>query len=162
MLVKYWAPRFVREGGINPTQLGDVKYGSFLALDYYINIRKVECYLEHEDSIEEQLVELVHALAKKMRDVRWSYWKRIRQLSLKLDICRAWYYMSESALNTILIPLNLKPTNKNGRKIMQVLCLFKDNWIKNSMRFNRSWKRPKRRRRKQGRLWRLCNRTSRL
>jgi len=44
--------------------------------------------------------------------------------------------MSESMLNNLLIPLSLKPINKNGRRIMHVLCLLKDNWIKNSTRLN--------------------------
>jgi hypothetical protein len=35
MLVKYGTPRFVHEGGINPTQLGDAEYGSLPTLDYY-------------------------------------------------------------------------------------------------------------------------------
>ncbi len=76
MLVEYGAPRFVHEGGIDLTQLGDVKYGSLLALDYYKKGTIVEFSLEHEDPMEEQLVELVHALAKKMRDVKWSYGKK--------------------------------------------------------------------------------------
>ncbi len=74
---KYGAPRFVRESGIDPTQLRDVKYGSLLALDYYKKGTKIKYILEHEDSMEEQLVELVHALAKKMKDLKRSYGKRI-------------------------------------------------------------------------------------
>jgi hypothetical protein len=53
MLVEYGTPRFVREGGIDPTQLGDVKYGSLLTLDYYKKGMKIEYFLEHEDSMEE-------------------------------------------------------------------------------------------------------------
>ncbi len=33
MFIKYGAPRFVHEGGIDPTQLGDVEYGSLPTLD---------------------------------------------------------------------------------------------------------------------------------
>jgi len=35
--------------------------------------------------MEEQLVELVHASTKKAKDVKWSYGKRIWQLSLQLE-----------------------------------------------------------------------------
>ncbi len=70
--------------------------------------------------------------------------------------------MNKNELNSELIPWGLKPINKNGRKIMQGSCLLKDNWIKNSMKFNKNWKRLKRRRKKQGRLWRLCSKTLQL
>jgi hypothetical protein len=95
----------------------------------------VEYSSEHKDSMEEQLTKLVHAFSKKVRDVKQSYGKRIRQLSLKLEHLQGILLYEQ---DTVLIPLNLKPTNMNGRKIMQVLCLLKDNWIKNSMRFNKS------------------------
>ncbi len=64
--------------------LGDAEYGSFVALGYYIKEMKIKYYLKHEDSMEVQLVELVHASTKKMRDMKWSYGKRIQQLSLEL------------------------------------------------------------------------------
>lgn len=35
--------------------------------------------------MEEQLTKLVHALSKKVRDLKQSYGKRIRQLSLELQ-----------------------------------------------------------------------------
>jgi hypothetical protein len=85
MLVKYGTPRFVHEGGIDPTQLGDVEYGSLPALDYYKEGMGVEFSSEHEDYMEEQLVKLVHASTKKVKDVKRSYGKRIRQLSLELE-----------------------------------------------------------------------------
>jgi hypothetical protein len=34
MLVQYGAPRFI-QGGVDPTQIGDVRDDSILALDYY-------------------------------------------------------------------------------------------------------------------------------
>jgi len=77
MFVKYGAPRFVCEGGIDPTRLGDAEYGSLPAFDYYEKGMGVECSSEHEDSMEEQLIQLVHASAKKTKDVKWSYGKRI-------------------------------------------------------------------------------------
>ncbi len=48
--------------------------------------------------------------------------------------------MNKRALSTGLIPWSLKPIRRNGRKIMQGPCLFKDRWIKNSMKLNKSWK----------------------
>jgi hypothetical protein len=52
MLVKYEAPRFIREGGIDLTQPGDVKYGSLPVCGYYKEEMKVEYSLEHEDPME--------------------------------------------------------------------------------------------------------------
>jgi hypothetical protein len=46
---------------------------------------QVEYFFKHEDSMEVQIVELVHALAKKVRDVKWSYGKKIRQFYLELE-----------------------------------------------------------------------------
>jgi hypothetical protein len=69
MLVKYGAPRFIYEGRIDPTQIGDARYDSILALDYYKKGMGVEYSSEHEDLMEVQLIELVNALTKKARDV---------------------------------------------------------------------------------------------
>jgi hypothetical protein len=85
MLVKYGMLGFIHEGGIDPTQTYDVGDDSIFALDYYRRGMRVEYFLKHEDSMEVQIVELVHALAKKMRDVKWSYGKRIRQFYLELE-----------------------------------------------------------------------------
>jgi hypothetical protein len=85
MFIKYGAPMFVHEGGIDPTQLGDVEYGSLPTLDYYKEGMGLEYSSKHKDSMEEQLTKLVHALSKKVRDVKQSYGKRIRQLSLELE-----------------------------------------------------------------------------
>jgi hypothetical protein len=59
--------------------------------------------------------------------------------------------MNKNALSIALIPWNLKPISRSRRR-MQGSRLFKDNWIKNFMRFNKSWKKLKRKRREQGRL----------
>jgi hypothetical protein len=78
MLVEYETPRFVHEGGIDLTKLTNVEYGSLSALGFYREEAKVEYFSKHEDSMEIQLVELVHALAKKMKDVKQSYGKKIQ------------------------------------------------------------------------------------
>jgi len=64
--------------------LGDAEYGFLLALGYYREVIKIKYYLKHEDCMEVQLVELIHASTKKMKDMKWSYGKRIQQLSLEL------------------------------------------------------------------------------
>jgi hypothetical protein len=85
MLVKYGISRFTHEGGIDTTQIGDVGNDFILVFDYYQEGMEVEYSLEHEDSMEMHIVELVHALAKKVRDMKWSYGKRIWQLLMELE-----------------------------------------------------------------------------
>jgi hypothetical protein len=77
MPVEYGALGFVREGEIGLTQPSDVEYGFLFAFDYYKKGRGVKYFAKLKDSMEVQLVELVHASTKKMRDVKWSYAKRI-------------------------------------------------------------------------------------
>jgi uncharacterized protein Yka (UPF0111/DUF47 family) len=55
----------------------------------------VEYFSEHKDSMEEQLTKLVHAFSKKVRDVKQSYGKRIRQLSLELEHLQGIMYERE-------------------------------------------------------------------
>jgi len=102
--------------------------------------------------MEIHIVKLVHALVKKARDVKWSSGKRILQLSLELEHLQGIILYERECVEHWIDPLEFEAHKQIGRKIMLGLCLFKDSWIKNSMRFNRSWKRFKRRRRKQGRL----------
>jgi hypothetical protein len=45
----------------------------------------VEYSSKHADSMEVQLVELVPALAKNVKDVKLSYGKRIWRIALKLE-----------------------------------------------------------------------------
>jgi hypothetical protein len=48
-------------------------------------------------------------------------------------------------------PLEFEALRRSGKR-MQGSCLFKDNWIKNFMKLNTSWKKLKRKRREQRRL----------
>jgi hypothetical protein len=73
MLVEYGTPRLVGEAKIDLTQPNHAKYGSLSTFGFYNEEIEVEYSSKHEDSMETQLVELVHALAKKARDVKWSY-----------------------------------------------------------------------------------------
>jgi len=77
MLVKYEMPSLVDEVGIGLTKLGDVKHVSLSTLEPYNEEAEVEYSLEHENSMEIQMVELVHALTKKARDVKCFYGRRI-------------------------------------------------------------------------------------
>ncbi len=57
----------MHEGGLNTTHIGDVGDDSILALYFYQEGTRIEYSLEHEDSMEVQIVELVsiHALARR-------------------------------------------------------------------------------------------------
>jgi len=77
MLVEYGAPRLVSETNIDLTQPNDGKYGFFSTFGFYNEEVKMEYFSKHGDSMETQLVELVHALAKKVKDVKWSYGGKI-------------------------------------------------------------------------------------
>jgi len=44
-------------------------------LAFYHDKAKVKYFLEHKDSMEVQIVELIHVLAKKVRDVKRFYRK---------------------------------------------------------------------------------------
>ncbi len=78
MLIKYAALGFIQEGGVDPTQTSDAKDKSILVINFYQDKMKVEYSSKHEDSMEVQLVELVHTSARKARYVKRSYGKRIR------------------------------------------------------------------------------------
>lgn len=54
-------------------------------LELYQDKAKVEYSLEHKDSMEVQMVELIHPSTKKTKDVKRSYGKRIWQLSLEVE-----------------------------------------------------------------------------
>jgi hypothetical protein len=77
MLVKYEMPSLVDEVGIGLTKLGDAKHASLSTFELYNEEAKVEYSSKHEDSMEIQMVELVHALAKKAKDVKRSYARKI-------------------------------------------------------------------------------------
>jgi hypothetical protein len=85
MFIEYGTPRFIHDGGIDPTQTCDVRDDYLLTFDYYQEGTSIEYSSKHKDSMEVHLVELVHALAKKMRDVKRSYGKKIQQFSLELE-----------------------------------------------------------------------------
>lgn len=85
MLVEYGVLGFTHEGGIDPTRTHDVGNDYIFALDYFQEGMQVEYSLEHEDSMEVQIIQLVHASTKKARDVKWSYGKRIQQFYLELE-----------------------------------------------------------------------------
>jgi hypothetical protein len=55
----------------------DVEHGPFYELALYHDKAKVKYSLEHKDSMEVQIVELIHIFAKKVRDVNRSYGKRV-------------------------------------------------------------------------------------
>ncbi len=57
MLVKYEMSSF----GIGLTKLGDVKHSFISTIEFYNEETEVEYALEHEDSMEIHMVELVHA-----------------------------------------------------------------------------------------------------
>jgi hypothetical protein len=77
MLIEYATLGFIQEGGVNPTQTGDAKDKSILVIDSYQDKMRVEYSSEHEDSMELQLMELVHTSTRKARYVKRSYEKRI-------------------------------------------------------------------------------------
>jgi hypothetical protein len=87
VLVEYGASGFIHEGGIITTWTFDVGDDSILALDYYREGTGVKYLSKHEDSMQVQILELVriHAFAKKAKDVKWSYGRKIQQLSLELE-----------------------------------------------------------------------------
>jgi hypothetical protein len=73
-------------GYIGLTKPGDAKHVSQLStLDFHNEEVEVEYFSKHKDSMDIQMVELVHASTKKVRDVKRSYGSRIQQLSLKLE-----------------------------------------------------------------------------
>jgi hypothetical protein len=76
MLVKYEVSGLVDEVGIGLTKLGDAKHASLSTLELYNEEAEVEYSSKHEDSMEIQMVELVHASAKKARDVKCSYGRK--------------------------------------------------------------------------------------
>jgi hypothetical protein len=69
MLVKYETPSLVDEIGIGLTKPGDAKHASLSTFELYNS--------KHEDSMEIQMVKLVHASAKKVRDVKHFYGRKI-------------------------------------------------------------------------------------
>ncbi len=60
-----------------------------MTLSLHLIIIGEECelsiFLKHEDSMEVRIVELVYALAKKVKDMKWSYGKGIHQFYLELE-----------------------------------------------------------------------------
>jgi hypothetical protein len=85
MLVEYQALGPTNEIVTSLTEPCDVKHGSFYELKLYQEEAKVEYSLKHKDSMEVQMVELIHVLAKKTKDVKRSYGKKVRQLSLEVE-----------------------------------------------------------------------------
>ncbi len=59
----------------------------------------MEYSLDHEDSMELQMVEFVHTSTKKARDVKRSYGEKNQQLPLEVEHLQGVVCMSESVLN---------------------------------------------------------------
>ncbi len=89
ILIEYEVPRFIHEGGIDLTKLGDVEYDFLFALGFYKEEMEVKYSLKHEDSMEIQLIELVHASTKKAMDVKRSYGKKYDNIPWSWNICNA-------------------------------------------------------------------------
>jgi hypothetical protein len=60
MFVKYGTLKLISEAMIDLIQLLNAEYGFLFTLGFYIKEVKVEYFSKHEDSMETQLVELVH------------------------------------------------------------------------------------------------------
>lgn len=67
VLVEYGGSGFTHEGGKNITRIGDVGDDFILALDDYQEGMGVEYSLEHDDSMEVQIVELMHAWLRRRK-----------------------------------------------------------------------------------------------
>ncbi len=68
MFIEYEVPRLVGEARMDLIQPSDAKFGSFSTLGFYSEEAKVGYSLEHEDSMETQLVEIIHTSTKKARE----------------------------------------------------------------------------------------------
>jgi hypothetical protein len=86
MLVEFETLGLVDEVGIGLTKPGDAKHVSQLSTFGLHNEEvEVEYSSKHKDSMNIQMVELIHASTKKVRDVKRSYGRIIQHLSLKLE-----------------------------------------------------------------------------
>ncbi len=75
--------------------------------------------------MEVQMVELIHVLAKKTKDMKRSYGKRIRQLFLEVECLHGIIMYEQDHAKQHMILWILKPIGKNGKGIMSDLLLLK-------------------------------------
>jgi hypothetical protein len=108
MFVEYGVLGFIHEGGIDPTQTCDARNDFIFVLDYYREGMKVDYSLDHEDSMEVQLVELVHASTKKARDVKQSYGKIIWQMFLEFEHLQGIILYKQKCLEHWIDPLEFE------------------------------------------------------